>query len=205
MIAVAAIVVNGAVLLALGVNGSSRVWPQARAAAWSVVVALAFRCARAGVAHQPRRCMGGRHIGRNQRLVHRASSAGRDISPLFRAADVSERLASVGCRCRSPRSAAIAVRFARGPTRGRHAALGPRGLALANAAHRDARVRRADRLPWRAAFWRPQGLPPTWVEPVLAGCCVSRPSRCALADWRSAVVLMTVARQTERMTSHDAK
>jgi hypothetical protein len=24
-------------------------------------------------------------------------------------------------------------------------------------------------LPWRAAFWQPHGLPPTWIEPALAG------------------------------------
>jgi len=57
--------------------------------------------------------------------------------------------------------------------------------------------------PWRAALWRPQGLPPTWIEPSLAAVRLSVVVVCMALG--AAVVIMTVARQTERMTSHDRK
>jgi hypothetical protein len=57
--------------------------------------------------------------------------------------------------------------------------------------------------PWRAAVWRPQGLPPTWIEPVLAA--VRLAVVVVSMAIGAAVVIMTIARQTERMTSHDGK
>jgi hypothetical protein len=57
--------------------------------------------------------------------------------------------------------------------------------------------------PWRVATWRPQGLPATWIEPALAAVRLS--AIAASMAVGAAVVIMTVARQTERMTSHDGK
>jgi hypothetical protein len=57
--------------------------------------------------------------------------------------------------------------------------------------------------PWRAAFWRPQGLAATWIEPLVAAL---RLAAIALSmTVGAAVVIMTVTRQSQRMTSHGGK
>lgn len=55
-------------------------------------------------------------------------------------------------------------------------------------------------LPWRAVYWSQEKLPPTWVQPVVAGLRLSLVGVAFALG--AAVVVFTIARQSSRVATH---
>jgi hypothetical protein len=55
-------------------------------------------------------------------------------------------------------------------------------------------------LPWRGAYWRPEGLPPTWVEPAAAGLRLALVA--ALIALGFAIIVVTTAGRTVQVVTH---
>lgn len=58
-------------------------------------------------------------------------------------------------------------------------------------------------LPWRAASWQPSGLPPTWIEPAVAG--IRLVTVAVLAAIGSAIIVMISVRESVKAPIHAEK
>jgi len=199
MIAVAAIVINVAVLLALGSPVRSSVVTGARRSV-AVVVASLPVLALVWLINRGDAWVASRSGEISAWFIAKVGWA--DASPLFQ----TQMYLSVWLRWVLLPVTALAA-LAVWLKHGRHAIVTPRWVRVAWHWRTLLIATLAFVVliayPWRAALWRPQGLPPTWIEPVLAALRLS--VVVVSMAMGAAVVILTIARQTERMTSHDGK
>jgi hypothetical protein len=194
IVAAAAVVVNVAVLLALGGSFNASLRSGARRIGWSLVAAAPLALlvwtvtlADAWVAQRSGEI--------SAWFIARFGWA--DITPLFAA----QRVLSTWLRWVFLPVAALAALSsflttdAAARRRWVHATWHWRTLLVATLAFGLLVV-----LPWRAAFWRPVGLPPTWVEPAAAGLRLALVA--ALIALGLAIIIVTTARQAMRGSAH---
>jgi hypothetical protein len=194
LVATAAVVVNVAVLLALGGSLNESVRSGARRIGWFLVAAVPVALLVWAI------MLGDAWVARRSGEISAwfiAQLGWADITPLFTA----QSYVSIWLRWVLLPVAALA--------------------ALASFLQRDAAVRRRwlratwhwrtllvatlafvllVALPWRAAFWQPQGLPPTWIEPTVAGIRLAFVA--TLTALGFAIIVVTTAMQTVQVSSH---
>lgn len=194
MIALAATVANVAVLIALGGPLGSSVAVGARRAGWCLVVAVPLAALIWVV------LLGDAWVARHAGEISAwfiARSGWADITPLFTA----QRYVSVWLRWVLLPVAALAAlaSFLRRDTDGRRGWLRAtwcwRTLLIATLAFVVLVV-----LPWRAAFWRPEGLPHTWIEPTIAAAKLAVVA--ALMAIGFAIMVVAAARHAFQSSHH---
>jgi hypothetical protein len=194
MVAVAGVVVNVAVLLALGGALPASVKSGARRIGWFVVAAVPVAMLVWAI------MLGDAWVTRRSGEISAwfiARFDWDDITPLFTA----QRYFSTWLRwvllpvaalaaltAILQRDAAVAGRWLRATWHWRTLLIATLAFVLLVV------------LPWRAAFWQPQGLPPTWIEPTVAG--IRLVFVATLMALGFAIIVVTTAMQTLQVSSH---
>jgi hypothetical protein len=195
IVMIAAVVANVAVLLALGGTLKTSIPSGARRSGWFIVAAVPVALLIWIIS------MGDAWVARRSGEISAwfiAQFGWADISPLFAA----HRYLSAWLRwvmLPVAALAALASLLHRGDGEPRRRWLAPawhwRTLLMATLAFVALVV-----LPWQAASWQPQGLPPTWIQPTVAA--IRLATVAALIALGFAIIVMTVTRHTVQVSTH---
>jgi hypothetical protein len=197
MAAVSAVVINAAVLVSVGGNLISSLRSGARRIGWALLVAIPVALLVWVILRADSWVIA--HAG-NINAWFIAKFGWADVTPLFRTEDyLSTWLRWVLLPVTAVAAlASVLQRGSLAPRQWLRGAWHWRTLLIATLAYVVLVA-----LPWRAAYWHPQGLPTSWVQPALAGFRLALVA-IAMAIGAS-VMFFAAARRASQDTNHAAQ